>query len=119
MSIFILNMILNSQVLGQNDLIPGRTKNIGDKTYLLLVFERDKWMGIDKIYHFGAGFVLEFGFEKVGMKGDWAFITITGLALFYEWYDMERGVGFSYKDALWSISGALSSYLINKYLFKR
>ena len=120
MSIFILSMILKHQADSQvNNLSPGRAYVVDGKTIVLLVFENDKWFGKDKIVHFVCGGALETAFELTKMKSQWSLVATSVLALAYEWYDMERGVGFSYKDAIWSISGAVTSYLINKYVFKR
>lgn len=105
---------------GQADSLKvGRVFEHGDKQYLVLMFEKDKWFGLDKLEHFAAGYMLETGFELAGMKKHWALVTTIALAGFYEWYDMERGVGFSYKDFLWSSAGAITSYLINKKLLKK
>lgn len=105
---------------GQENKVPvGKFIDCGDKRYLVLAFEKDKWIGWDKVTHFVCGYALESGFELTGMKRNYALFTTIALSVLYEWYDMERGVGFSYKDATWAIGGAVLSYFVNKKILRR
>lgn len=115
----ILTLLLLANIwLYCQEIHPGKIYH-GDKfDYVVIVFERDKWFGWDKVEHFGAGFILQCAFELTGMKKEWALATTIGLAVFYEWFDMERGVGFSYKDLTYSVSGAIASYYLNKSIKK-
>lgn len=114
-----LSMILSQALSQVNEFKVGKFYDCGDKRYLVLAFEKDRWVGVDKVMHFTGGYLLETGFELTGMKRNWALFTAISLSILYEWYDMERGVGFSYKDASWAISGAVLSYIINKKILKK
>jgi len=120
LKIILLLVIVAQIATGQiNDKDVGKIITIDNKDYLILMFERDKWTGWDKVAHFGAGFAIEYAFEEFGLKKEISLGTTIALAAFYEWFDMTRGVGFSYKDFIYSSAGAVASYMIRKYVFNK
>lgn len=117
----ILFLVFISQIAtGQiSDKDVGKIITIDNKDYLVLMFERDKWIGWDKAAHFGTGFAIEYMFEGFGLKKEISLGATIALAAFYEWFDMTRGVGFSYKDFIYSSAGAVASYMIRKYVLRK
>lgn len=72
----------------------------------------DHWRSFDKLQHIGKGMLtyclIHIAFPTVL---DWVpFFCAVNLAIMYELFDMDRGIGFSWKDLAADTVGALAVF---------